>query len=87
MTLFDLGFSKGKFEVHYLFDPMKKKILIKLFEKDFRYMIYGVLMSGSNPYLKTVMEQEGRQSEVPEKITISNPRIPMVLKLRLLSHE
>ncbi|MEI6456530.1 MAG: hypothetical protein WCO93_09605 [bacterium] len=87
MTLFDLGFSKGKFEVHYLFDPMNKKILVKLFEKDFRYLIFGVLMPGSNPYLKTQMDQEGRQGEVPENITISNPRIPVILKMRLLSHE
>jgi len=59
MTLFDLGFTNGKFAVNYIFEAMNKKILLKLFEKDFRFLMFGVVMPGSGPFMKMATSREG----------------------------
>ena len=87
MTLFDLGFTNGKFGVNYVFDAMNKKVLLKLFEKDFRYLIFGVVMPGSGPLMKMETSREGESGQIPGEILFSNPGIRMTLKLRLISRE
>ena len=87
MTLFDLGFTGGKFVVNYVFEAMNKKILLKLFEKDFRYLIFGVVMPGSGPFMKMETSLKGENGQIPAEILFSNPGIRMTMKLRSISQE
>ena len=85
MTLFDFGIRDDQFRVNYVFEAMNRKILLKLFAKDFTEMIYGVKVRSSNPIMKTELHSTGKEGEVPEKITISNPGIKMEMTLTLIS--
>jgi hypothetical protein len=85
MTLFGLTFNQGRFKVDYLFEAMNKKILVKLFEKDFRYLIFGVTMRGKSPWMKMETFQEGDDGMIPRLVRISNPGIKMTMELRAIS--
>jgi len=85
MTLFDFGFHANEFKVHYVFEPMDRKLLLRLFEKDFRQLIFDVKPGNSNPIMKTQIQIECQAGLVPGKIKISNPGIKMNLDLRLIS--
>jgi len=85
MTLFDLGFQESQFKVHYIFEPMKKKILLRLFENDFKRLIFDIERSNSNPLMKTIFQYEGQKGQIPRRISISNPVIKMNMELTLIS--
>jgi len=85
MTLFDLGFHSNQFKVYFVFEPLNKKILLRLFEKDFRQLIFDDKTGNLNLLMKTQFQSEGQQGQVPLKITISNPGIKMKLDLTLIS--
>lgn len=85
MTLFDFELQVNQFKVHYIFEPMNRKILLHLFEKDFRQLIFNITPGNSNPVMKMQFQSEGQEGEAPRKIAIINPGIKMNLELRLIS--
>jgi len=85
MTMFDLGFHESRFRIHYIFEPMNKKILLRLLENDFRQLIFTSEPAKSSPLMKTIIKREGREGEIPRRIEISNPVVKMNLDLTLIS--
>lgn len=54
MKFFDIEFNNESYKVNHIFDPMNKKIFIKLLVNDFRF----ILMDNLNPDFKTYQEKE-----------------------------
>ena len=58
MTIYDFELYPDRFKVNYLFEPMNKKVMVKMFERDFRLLIYGVMGSRQNFLTKTIILSE-----------------------------
>ncbi len=82
MTLCDFELNQEYFKVNYLFEPMNKKAMIKIFERDFRLLIYGQVMPGQNFINKAEISSETGDSSWPGRITITNPGIRLRMQLR-----
>jgi len=85
MTMFDFGIQTNRFTVHYIFEPLNKKILVRLFEKNFRQLIFNDGPDNVNPFLRVQLQSEGQPDQVPDRITIVNPGIKMSMVLTLIS--
>lgn len=82
MTIFDFEINPGNFKVNYLFEPMNKKVLIRIFERDFSHLIFGKIMPGQNFINKTVVFTESGSGSWPKKIILTNPGIKLEMQLR-----
>jgi len=87
MTLFDFAFHQEAFQVHYIFEPLNKKALVRIFEKDFRQLIFGTESGKNNPFTKTKIQIDSVKGTIPEEIRLSNPGIKLFLKLQLMRQQ
>lgn len=55
MTMFDLEVGKENFQLHYCFEPLNRKALINLLEKDFRRLV----VFGENELAKVFENEAG----------------------------
>jgi len=82
MTIYDFELDAEHFKVNYLFEPMNKKVMVSIFERDFRQLIYGKEMSGKNFINKVLIRAEKGSDLWPVKIVLSNPGIKLEMQLR-----
>lgn len=82
MTIYDFELYQKYFKVNYLFEPMNKKAMVRIFERDFRLLIYGQVMSGQNFINKAEISFETGETSWPGRITITNPGIQLRMQLR-----
>jgi len=82
MTIYDFELFPESFKVNYLFGPMYKKVMIKIFERDFRQLIYGFIYSRQNFFNKTLIKVKKGKDAWPSEIMLYNPGIKMEMQLQ-----
>jgi len=84
MKFFDFELFKDSFAIHQIFDPLNKKILINLLEKDFRILIMSDIYLENSKFYKNksdsttayvnaknrIVIYPGKKTEIIEKVVV-----------------